>query len=117
MRTPDNKEAIVPDGQIYNDIITNYSARDTRRIDMVIGISYEYDIKMAKDITVNILSSDSIILKEPAPVMAVGELAGSSVNIIVCTWVNTIDLWPVCFELNEKIKYALDSYGISIPYP
>lgn len=117
MITPDNKEVIVPNGQIYNDIITNYSARDTRRVDMVFGISYEDDINKAKDIIEHIVSTDSKILKDPEPVIAVGELADSSVNIFVRPWVNTIDFWPVYFELNEKIKYALDSYGISIPYP
>ena len=117
MRTPDNKEVIVPNGQIYNDIITNYSSRDTRRVDMVFGISYEDDIKSAKGIIGNIISSDSRILKEPASVIAVGELADSSVNLFVRPWVKTTDFWPVYFELNEKIKYALDSNGISIPYP
>ncbi len=117
MRTPDNKEVIVPNGQIYNDIITNYSANDTRRVDMVFGISYEDDIKQAKNIIENIISSDSRILKEPAHVIAVGELSDSSVNIFVRPWVSTADYWLVYYELNEKIKYALDSNGISIPYP
>lgn len=117
MRTPDNKEVIVPNGQIYNDIITNYSVNDTRRVDMIFGISYEDDIKQAKNIIENIISSDSRILKEPAHVIAVGELADSSVNIFVRPWVSTADFWLVYYELNEKIKYALDSNGISIPYP
>jgi small conductance mechanosensitive channel len=117
MRTPDNKEVIVPNGRIYDDIITNYSARDTRWVDMVFGISYEDDIKKAKKIINDIILTDTRILEDPEPVIAVGELADSSVNIYVRPWVGTDHYWPVYFELNEKIKYALDNNGISIPYP
>ncbi len=117
MRTGDNKEIIVPNGQIFEGIITNYSARDTRRIDMVFGIGYDDDIRKAKDILAGIIAADERILKDPEPLIAVGELADSSVNFNVRPWVNSADYWSVLFDLNEKIKLAFDENGISIPYP
>ncbi len=117
MRTGDNREVIVPNGAIYNGTITNYSARTTRRIDMVFGIGYEDDIKLAKEIMQQILTSDDRILKQPEPLVAVAELADSSVNFNVRPWVNTPDYWAVKFDLTERIKLAFDDKGISIPYP
>jgi small conductance mechanosensitive channel len=117
MRTGDNREVIVPNGAIYGGTITNYSARDTRRIDMVFGIGYDDDIRKAKEIITAILEADERILKDPAPLVAVGELADSSVNFNVRPWVNSGDYWPVHFDLNEKIKLAFDDNGISIPFP
>lgn len=117
MRTGDNKEVIVPNGQIFGGIITNYSKRDTRRVDMVFGISYGDDIRKAKDIIAGIIAADERILKEPEPLIAVGELADSSVNFNVRPWVKSGDYWSVYFDLNEKIKLAFDDNGISIPFP
>lgn len=117
MRTGDNREVIVPNGSIYDGTITNFSARDPRRIDMVFGIGYDDDIKKAKQILQEILDSDERILKDPAPLIAVGELADSSVNFNVRPWVNSGDYWPVKFDLTERIKITFDENGISIPYP
>jgi small conductance mechanosensitive channel len=117
MRTGDNKEVIVPNGKIFGDIITNYSKRDTRRVDMVFGIGYGDDIRKAKDIIAGIIAADERILKEPAPLIAVGELADSSVNFNVRPWVKSSDYWGVYFDLNEKIKMEFDENGISIPFP
>jgi small conductance mechanosensitive channel len=117
MRTGDNKEVIVPNGQIFGGIITNYSKRDTRRVDMVFGIGYGDDIRKAKDIIAGIIAADERILKEPEPLIAVGELADSSVNFNVRPWVKSGDYWSVYFDLNEKIKLAFDDNGISIPFP
>ncbi len=117
MRTGDNREVIVPNGAIYNGNIINYSARDTRRIDMVFGIGYEDDIRKAKEIMLDILGSDERILRDPEPLVAVAELADSSVNFNVRPWVKNDDYWPVRFDLTEKIKLAFDDNGISIPYP
>ena len=117
MRTGDNREVIVPNGEIYSGTITNYSACDTRRIDMVFGIGYSDDTRKAKMIIQEILSSEERILKEPEPLIAVGELADSSVNINVRPWVKTDDYWPVLFDLNEQIKIAFDEAGVSIPFP
>jgi len=117
MRTGDNREIIVPNGAIYSDSITNYSARDTRRIDMVFGIGYDDDIRKAKEIMQQILNADERILSEPAPLIAVAELADSSVNFNVRPWVNSGDYWTVKFDLLEKIKLSFDENSISIPYP
>ena len=117
LKTPDNREVIVPNGGIYNGTITNFSARATRRIDMVFGIGYDDDIRKAKDIIKGILESDERILKDPEPLVAVGELGDNSVNFNVRPWVNSGDYWPVFFDLNEKVKLIFDENGISIPYP
>jgi small conductance mechanosensitive channel len=116
-RTGDNREVILPNGAIYGGTITNYSARDTRRIDMVFGIGYGDDIRKAKEVIKDILNKDSRILKEPAPLIAVGELADSSVNFNVRPWVKSGDYWPVKFDITEEVKLTFDAKGISFPYP
>jgi small conductance mechanosensitive channel len=108
---------IVPNGSIYGGVITNYSAKATRRVDMVFGIGYDDDIKKAKEIMQNVLNSDERILREPAPLIAVSELADCSVNFVVRPWVKSADYWGVMFEVTENIKLAFDENGISIPYP
>ena len=115
--TGDNCEIIIPNGAIYGDVITNYSVRDTRRIDMVFGIGYGDDLRKAKEIIAAILADEERILADPEPLIAVGELADSSVNIIVRPWVKNDDYWPVNRDLLERIKLAFDDNGISIPYP
>ena len=115
--TPDNKQVIIPNGKIYSDVITNFSATGTRRIDMVFGISYEDDILRAKGIIEDTLNADNRILKDPEYVIAVGELADSSVNFYVRPWVATSNYWDVYFDLTEKIKLEFDKNEISIPFP
>jgi small conductance mechanosensitive channel len=117
MRTGDNREIIVPNGEIYGGTITNNSRRATRRVDMVFGIGYDDDLLKAKEIINRILSEDARILAEPAPTVAVGELADSSVNFNVRPWCNTSDYWGVYGDIHEKIKLTFDAEGISIPYP
>jgi len=117
MKTPDNKEVIVPNGKIYSGIITNYSAKPTRRIDMVFSISYDDNMKQAKEIIEAVLAADERILKDPAWTVAVSELADSSVNIVVRPWVNRADYWPVKFAVTEKVKEAFDAHNITIPFP
>ena len=117
MRSGDNREIIVPNGSIFGGTITNVSARDTRRVDMVFGIGYDDDIKKAKEIMQDILDNDERVLKDPAPLIAVGELADSSVNFNVRPWCKTGDYWAVYFDTHENIKLAFDEQGISIPYP
>lgn len=116
-RTGDNKEVIVPNGSIYSGSITNYSARPTRRVDMVFGIGYDDDIKKAKEILERLVAEDERILKDPEPVVALGELGASSIDFIVRPWVNSGDYWAVKWDMNEKVKAAFDAEGISIPYP
>lgn len=117
MRTPDNKEVIIPNGNIYGNNITNFSARDTRRVDMVFGIGYDSDLKKAKELLQDIISKDERVLSEPAPVIAVSELADSSVNFIVRPWVNSADYWGLYWDMQEKVKLSFDEAGISIPFP
>jgi len=117
MRTGDNKEIIVPNGGIYSGPITNFSARDTRRVDMVFGIGYDDDFRQAKAILERLVTEDERILPEPAPVVGLSELGDSSVNFVVRPWVNSGDYWKVLWDMNEKVKTEFDAAGISIPYP
>jgi small conductance mechanosensitive channel len=117
MTTPDNKEIIVPNGKIYGDNITNYSAKETRRVDMVVGISYDSDLKKAKAILLEMVAADERILKDPEPKVAVSELADSSVNFVVRPWVASADFWAVKFDFTEAVKLRFDAEGIIIPYP
>jgi len=115
--TPDNKRVILPNRLIYNDTIVNYSAEDTRRVDMVFGIAYEDDIAEARKLIESTMAGDKRILQEPAPTVAVDELADSSVNFVVRPWVKKEDYWDVRFAMMEQIKMVFDKNGISIPYP
>ena len=117
MRTGDNKAIIVPNASITNSNITNYSAKDERRVDLVFGIGYDDDIKQAKKVLQDIVKKEKRILKDPEPVIAVSELADSSVNFVVRPWVKTGDYWGVYFDLTEAVKLRFDKEGISIPYP
>jgi len=117
MRTGDNREVIIPNGAIYSGVITNFSARDTRRVDMVFGIGYDDDLRKAKEILNEIIAADERILKDPAPVVAVSELADSSVNFVVRPWVNSADYWAVLWDTTETVKLRFDEEGISIPFP
>jgi small conductance mechanosensitive channel len=117
MRTGDNREIIIPNGAVYGGTITNNSRRETRRVDMVFGIGYDDDLLKAKEIINRILSEDERILADPAPTVAVGELADSSVNFNVRPWCKTADYWGVYGDIHEKIKLTFDAEGISIPYP
>jgi small conductance mechanosensitive channel len=115
--TGDNQMVIVPNNKIISDIITNINAKDTRRIDLVVGIGYSDDMAKTKDILERLAQEDPRILTDPAPAVAVAELADSSVNLVFRPWVKTADYWAVRFDLTEGIKNALDEAGISIPYP
>jgi len=113
----DNREIIIPNSSIYGGTITNFSARDTRRIDMTFGIGYDDDIKKAKELLEAIVTADERVLPEPKTVIAVSELANSSVNFVVRPWVKTGDYWAVKWDLTEQVKLQFDQAGISIPYP
>jgi small conductance mechanosensitive channel len=117
LRTPDNREITVPNGHIYNGVITNFSARDTRRIDLVVGISYDADIRKAKELIESLLTGDERILKDPAPAWGVADLADSSVNLFIRPWVNAADYWGVRADLLETLKTTFDDNGIGIPFP
>ncbi len=115
--SPDNQLIIVPNNKIIADIITNINVKDTRRVDLTVGISYSDDMTKTKEILDRLAKEDSRILADPAPAIAVAELADSSVNLVFRPWVKTADYWDVRFDLTEKIKNGLDEAGISIPFP
>lgn len=117
LRTPDNKTIIVPNGAITGSSITNFSTKDTRRIDLVIGVSYDANLAETKEVLTRVINNEERILKEPAPTIGVLELADSSVNFAVRPWVKSSDYWPVYFDLLQTIKEELDNAGIEIPFP
>ncbi len=115
--TPDNVKVIVPNGKLFGDVIKNFSSYDTRRIDLVIGIGYGSDIGKAIEVIKKVFDENDQVLADPAPQIAVSELADSSINLVVRPWVNNANYWPSRFELTRKIKEALDQNGIEIPFP
>ena len=117
LKTGDNKKVIVPNAGMTGGNIVNYSANDTRRVDLVFGIGYDDDMDKAKEIMRDVMSKDDRILAEPAPVIGLVELADSSVNFVCRPWCTTADYWGVLFDLNENMKKAFDANGINIPYP
>ncbi len=117
LRTGDNKTIIIPNDALMGGNIINYSTQPTRRLDLVVGIGYDDDIKKAKNILNELMANDERILKDPAPTLGLLELADSSVNFAVRPWVNSSDYWGVHFDLLESIKLRFDDEGISIPYP
>ena len=117
LKTGDNKQIIIPNSQIMDSIITNYSANDTRRVDMVVGVSYDDDLDKVRKTIEELLAADDRVLDEPAPTIAVSELADSSVNFIVRPWVKSGDYSGLKFDLTEAIKKRFDKEGISFPYP
>ncbi|MGB3212868.1 MAG: mechanosensitive ion channel domain-containing protein [Desulforhopalus sp.] len=117
LNTGDNQRKIIPNGTISNSTITNINANPTRRIELIIGIGYDDDIRKAKGTLEEILATESRILPEPAPLVAVSALAESSVNLVVRPWVATENYWDVYFSLTEKIKLTFDEREISFPYP
>lgn len=121
LNTTDNKLIIIPNGELSNSPITNYSREPIRRVDITIGISYGDDIKTAKEIMTKAANAHPLVLKEgdaPAnPAILVTSLGDSSVNIAVRSWVKTVDYWTVYAELIEELKYKMDEAGIEIPFP
>jgi small conductance mechanosensitive channel len=117
LTTPDNKMVVVPNGSVIGSPITNYSRHDTRRIDLMIGVSYNADLQKTKALLTQICESDERVLKEPGVQVGVHTLADSSVNFVVRPWVNTADYWNVYFDLMQAIKEGLDNEGIEIPFP
>lgn len=115
--TIDNKRVIVPNSKVWGAPIINYTALKTRRVDMSVGISYSDDINKAITIAMNLLKNHKDVLKDPAPMVAVDELADSSVNLIIRPWVKTEDYWTTKWEITHKIKELFDKEGISIPFP
>lgn len=117
LKTGDNKRVIIPNSQIMGTTITNYSANETRRVDLVVGVSYSDDLDKVRKELEGLVAADERILDDPAVTIAVSELADSSVNFVLRPWVKTADYWGVYFGLTEAIKKRFDEVGISIPFP
>ena len=117
LKTGDNKRVIIPNSQIMGSTITNYSANETRRVDLVVGVSYSDDLDKVRKELEGLVAADERILDDPAVTIAVSELADSSVNFVLRPWVKTEDYWAVYFDLTEAVKKRFDAVGISIPFP
>lgn len=117
LKTPDNKRVIVPNGKLTGDNIVNFSAHDTRRLDLTFGVSYSDNLDKVRQVLQGVILQDGRILKDPAPAILVSQLGDSSVNFIARVWVKTADYWAVSFDTIEKVKKTFDSEGVSIPFP
>jgi small conductance mechanosensitive channel len=117
MNTPDNIAVVIPNSQIWGSAIKNFTQNDTRRVDMVFGISYSDDMEKAVAIVSSLIKSDERFLKDPEPLVAIAELADSSVNIYARPWVNRTDFFAAKLDLTRKVKERFDAEGVSIPFP
>ena len=117
LNTPDNRKVYIPNGSLSNQTIINYTANETRRLDLKFGIGYEYSFEEAKNIIRGIIEEHEKILREPEPLVRLGEHAESSLEIFTRVWVNTPDYWDVYYDLHEEVKRRFDEENIGIPYP
>jgi len=117
LATPDNVQIRVPNSRIFGETIKNYSAHDTRRIDLVMGVAYDDDLGVALRTCLDVITADPRVLTEPEPVVAVSELGDSSVNLVVRPWVNASDYWSTRWDLTRALKENLEAGGCSIPFP
>jgi len=117
MKTVDNKKVVIPNSKIWGGSITNYTAFDTRRVDLTAGISYSADIGKAREAISELLKNHELVLGDPKPQIEVVEMADSSVNLVVRPWCKTEDYWTVYFDVNRGIKETFDAQGIEIPFP
>ena len=115
--TPDNKQILIPNGALANDSIVNYSSKDTRRVDLVFGVSYDDDIFKLKRILTQVVEANELIFKNPEPFISINEHGESSINFVVRAWCKTSDYWTVHFDLLEKVMVKFNEENISIPYP
>ena len=117
LNTPDNRRVFIPNGAISSGTITNFSVEETRRMDLVFGIGYDDDLEKAKNVLQEMATADERLLTDPAPFIAVKELADSSVNLVVRIWCKKEDYWDVHFDWQNKVKQRFDKENISIPFP
>lgn len=117
LNSPDNIRIVVPNGTVTGGSISNYTINGTRRVDLVIGVSYDDDLKKARRVIESVLATEPKILAEPAPVVAVNEMGDSSMDFVVRPWVKVADYWSVYWSLTEKLKVAMDENGLTIPFP
>jgi small conductance mechanosensitive channel len=117
LTTPNNQRIVIPNGQLSNNKVTNYSYEPTRRNVMTVGISYDSDIKKSREVLLKIVNSDERTLKDPAPVVLVGGLGDNSVDLSLRFWANQADYWGLHFDTIEKLKTELEDAGVSFPFP
>ncbi len=117
LKTPDNKSIFVPNGNLAGNNLTNFTRNEIRRMDLVVGVGYGEDVRVVKEVLLQIIAEEDRILKDPAPKVAMLELADSSVNFAFRPWVPTTQYWDIYFDIMEKIKLRLDEKGIEIPFP
>ena len=117
MATVDNKLILVPNGNLANGSIVNYSAKELRRVDLTFGVGYEQDVLKVKRVLSNVVDAHDLILKTPEPFRALSAHGDSAINFVVRAWVNNSDYWKVYFDLLESVKVRFDEEEISIPYP
>ena len=117
LKSPDNIRITVPNGQVYGATIKNFNGYETRRLDMVMGISYDDNIQTAMDTIRSIVTADDRVLTEPEVQIAVSNLGDSSVDLVVRPWCNAGDYWSLKFDLTRQLKEGLEAAGCSIPYP
>ncbi|MGF1483987.1 MAG: mechanosensitive ion channel family protein [Opitutales bacterium] len=117
LKTPDNKKIYVPNSNLMGDNLTNFTAHDSRRMDLTIGVGYESDIRKVKEVLMKVLENHEKVMKDPAPVVALANFGDSSLDFWVRPWVPTAEYWDIFFELHVQIKDALDEAGVSIPFP
>ncbi len=117
LKTPDNQEVIIPNGKVWADVITNVTAKNTRRVDLIFGVGYDDDLSQVQSILEDILKKNELVLDSPEAVIKLHELADSSVNFVVRPWSKTADYWDVYWGVTHQVKEAFDEAGISIPYP
>ena len=117
LTTPDNRVVFAPNGAMSGAVVTNYSRKDTRRLDFTFGVEYGTDFQLVRNTLMAIIEKDSRILREPAPFIELSALADSSVNVIVRVWVNASDYWAVNFDMNKNVYATFNEKGISFPFP
>ncbi|MFW6217752.1 MAG: mechanosensitive ion channel family protein, partial [Verrucomicrobiota bacterium] len=117
LTSPENIKIVMPNAQIMSGPITNFSANDTRRVDMVVGVSYSDDLSKVMEILNEMIARDERVLADPAPFVAVGELADSSINLYVRPWTKSADFWQFKCDFQKAVKERFDAEGISIPFP
>ncbi|MGI6610930.1 MAG: mechanosensitive ion channel family protein [Limnochordia bacterium] len=116
LRTPDNRQITIPNADLANSNITNFTANPTRRMDLVVAVSYDTDIAKVKSVLKKLADDHPLVLKDPSPMIVVGEHGPSALHLFFRVWVNRDDYWPVRFELLEQIKVAFDEAAIKIPF-
>ena len=117
LQTPDNKIIYIPNGSLSSGVVVNYSREETRRVDWVFGVEYDTDFERVKQVVESVLACDARILADPAPSIALKELADSSVNVVVRVWVKSADYWGVYFDINKEIYATFNKEGIGFPFP